>query len=307
MDHHVLSLLTISIFFFLTTSPLSHCQEEGTKFSLCSRPYTCGKVSNIYYPFWGQNRPSYCASTVQLKLNCEEPNQQTNFQLDSQNFTVLKIDALYETMRLVRTDIVYDDCSSDLTNTSLSSIFKFPETVHNVTVFYGCPSGFSFGERNFTCKNDRTQFGFYAEMTDELSAEFPELEQCELRIHVPIFREFSLVSDGGIDSLKEAASRGFDVYYSVTDGKKCRTCEESKGFCGSMEISKNQFACHCSDGSEDLECYAYSANHSSMFSYPCYIFVYISLVSYSIVRAWFSDYLKRVVRPKTWNTKHKFT
>ncbi|XP_027924550.1 uncharacterized protein LOC114182010 [Vigna unguiculata] len=193
MDHHVLSLLTISIFFFLAISPQSHCQEEGTD---CSRPYTCGNVSNIYYPFWGQNRPSYCASSKQLKLNCEEDNQ-TKFQFESQNFTVLRIDTLHDTMRLVRTDIVYDDCG-----------------------------------KNFTCKNDRTEFGFYAEMTEELSAKFPELERCERRIHVLIFREFWVESDGGIDSLQEAASHGFDVYYSG-----------GGGLCRSMDTPEN--ALHC--------------------------------------------------------------
>jgi len=152
-------------------------------------------------------------------------------------------------MRLVRTDIVYDDCSSNLTNTSLNStIFEYPETMHNITVFYGCPSGFSLGGKNFTCKNDRTEFGFYAEMTEELSAKFPELERCERRIHVLIFREFWVESDGGIDSLQEAASHGFDVYYSG-----------GGGLCGSMDTPEN--ALHC------------VLPIPSMFSFPYYIYL----------------------------------
>lgn len=164
MDNHIPLHLTISFFFFFffiitTTLPQLQGEEDTTKYSVCRRPYSCGDVSNISYPFWGQNRPSYCASTEQLLLNCHPNDLTSSFQFDSQNFTVLRIDTLSETMRLVRTDIVYDDCSSsDLTNTSLDpAIFEFPETGHNITVFYKCPTGFTFGGgsnnyNNFTCR-----------------------------------------------------------------------------------------------------------------------------------------------------------
>ncbi|XP_061350614.1 LEAF RUST 10 DISEASE-RESISTANCE LOCUS RECEPTOR-LIKE PROTEIN KINASE-like 2.3 [Gastrolobium bilobum] len=268
------SKFTISFIFLLTTLLQSHSKVEDTKYSVCSRPYNCGEVSNISYPFWGQNRPHYCGSTEQLKLNCEA-NQDTSFQFDTQNFRVLRIDTLSKTMRLVRTDLVYDDCSSDLTNTSLSSkIFEFPEDVHNITIFYGCPTGFSLGGNNFTCKDDTkyriagAQFGFYVKMTESLLQQYPELETCATRIHVLVYREIPLDSDGGIDSLRKAAANGFDVFYNIADDGECTSCMESKGACGTNDTAKDQFSCHCPDGSDALQCYGHNTNPSTLSPSP---------------------------------------
>ena len=143
-------------FFFLTAfSTKFHGNKKDSKYTMCSGTYKCGEVSNISYPFWGENRHFYCGSTEQLQLSCDSTI--TSFKSFSQNYTVLKIDTISRVMRLVRTDIVYDDCTSHLTSTFLNPVvFQYSEKERNITVFYGCPASLTFG-RNFTYKNDSSK------------------------------------------------------------------------------------------------------------------------------------------------------
>ena len=135
-------------------------------------------------------------------------------------------------MTLVRMDIVYDDCPSQLSNTLIldPTIFQYPKNQPNVTVFCGCPSSFGF-RRNFTCNNDKTKLGFYAEETEELLQQFPELKECLFRVKIPILRE---VNDGGITSLKQAVVEGFDVLFNINSEEdiKCSKCKKTNGVCG---------------------------------------------------------------------------
>ena len=60
MNSHYLALSSlISLFFFSTILPPSYCIDDE-RFVDCSRPFDCGRIKNISYPFWGGNRPEYC-------------------------------------------------------------------------------------------------------------------------------------------------------------------------------------------------------------------------------------------------------
>lgn len=276
-DHvHMISssltpIFTFSFFFFfllLTTLPTSICQEQNNnKHAECSKPYTCGEISNIYYPFWGENRPSYCGSNKQLELKCEG-HRNTSIQVGSQSFQVLRIDQLGHTMTMVRKGLVYDSCSSGLiTNTSLnSSLFQYMNNVRNITIFYDyhCPENNNTVLPNattnsFQCREDGNKSAFFVDP----AAATANVQNCEgvRSIEVQVTQELE-PGGGGIEGLNKALSAGFDVRY-VSDSQACLRCILSNGTCGANDES--HFSCYCPDGTDALDC---SHHHSTYSFFP---------------------------------------
>ncbi|CAL5213958.1 unnamed protein product [Lathyrus oleraceus] len=249
-DDHIHMTTFTSLFLFLTIFPTTICQQQHNKHVDCLKPYTCGEVSNIYYPFWGQNRPSYCGiNSDQFHLKCDTHHRNTSIQIASQNFQVLYINQFVYTMTMFRKGLVYDNCSSALTNTSLdSSHFHYMSNVRNITILYNCandikiPNGANMN--SFSCKEDSSKRAFY---TDSETAEGVKCEG--VRVDVQVTKEVEL--GGGIEGLNKALSRGFDVEY-VADTQKCLKCVLSNGTCGGNDMS--QFSCYCPDGTEGLDC-----------------------------------------------------
>jgi hypothetical protein len=133
------SSILFTIIFFSTTLPQSISQKNDT-FSTCNQSYfTCGTDTNVSFPFWGNNRPNFCGKN-EFKLTCMNNSQNTSMQIGSQNFNVLNINQNASTMKIVRTNLVNDICSSNFTNTSLNgSPFTLLPNVKNLTIFYDCP------------------------------------------------------------------------------------------------------------------------------------------------------------------------
>ncbi|RDX95422.1 LEAF RUST 10 DISEASE-RESISTANCE LOCUS RECEPTOR-LIKE PROTEIN KINASE-like 1.2, partial [Mucuna pruriens] len=245
---HTTFLFLTSILFFLIASIIA---QEDTKHNECSKPYNCGQMS-IYYPFWGESRPSYCASNLQFKLNCEG-NQNTTIQLGSQSFQVLHFDTVSYTMTMVRTGLVYDNCSSPaLTNTSLdSSLFSYLPSVSNITIFYDCPSSVLLNStRSFPCKEGGNKGAFFGDPSTR------KVQDCEgARIEVKVTKEH--VPVGGIEGLNKALNYGFEVHF-ISEVQLCLGCILTNGTCGTNDES--QFSCFCPDGTEGLDCSHYHSN-----------------------------------------------
>ncbi|XP_061350617.1 LEAF RUST 10 DISEASE-RESISTANCE LOCUS RECEPTOR-LIKE PROTEIN KINASE-like 2.5 isoform X2 [Gastrolobium bilobum] len=242
------------LLFILTNLPQSHSQEEETKYTSCSRqPYNCGDVSNIFYPFWGHNRPQYCGGGHQLDFKLECQNDNTTVLIGSPNFQVLRIDATAYTITMKQT--VDDVCSPTFYDTFLGldpAFFVYPPTVHNITIFYNCSSlEFSAADRyEFTCGNENGTYGVGGK--DDVLKEHPELQNCERHIQVPI--------QVPLDDMKGALDGGFEVNYNNPHGKECRRCSDSKGVCGHNSTS-HEFTCFCKDGSSDaIVCYGGGSN-----------------------------------------------
>lgn len=263
-DHlHMISsfltpIFTLSFFFlFVITLPtLSICQEHN-KYEVCTTPYTCGELTNIYYPFWGDTRPSYCGRNKQFEIKCEG-KQNTSIQIGSQSFKVLQIDQLGYTMRMARKGLVYDHCSSGLSNTSLNSeFFHYMPNVTSITIFYDCPeTAVRNGTNSFPCKEGMNKSAVYV---DHATAE--QVQNCRgVSIEVKLSHEVDS-NVGGIEGLNKALDAGFDVNYD-SGYQVCLRCLLSNGTCGSND--KSQFSCYCMDGSEASDC----SHHHSMFSFP---------------------------------------
>ncbi|KAK7399908.1 hypothetical protein VNO78_11103 [Psophocarpus tetragonolobus] len=251
----------VPITLFLTSTFLlwiaSISGQENAAQVECDKPFSCGQVS-IYYPFWGGERPSYCASNQQLKLNCEG-NQNTTIKLGSQSFQVLHFaDPVRYTLTMVRTGLVYDNCSSSaLTNTSLdSSLFSYNQNVTNITIFYGCPNSvIANSTRSFPCKEGGDKGAFYGDPSTR------KVQDCEgPRIQVQVKQKY--VPEGGIQELNKALSEGFEVrLISEAQFQQCLGCVLTNGSCGANDQS--QFSCFCQDGTEGLDC----SHHSNKWNW----------------------------------------
>ncbi|KAK7314580.1 hypothetical protein VNO77_33106 [Canavalia gladiata] len=216
--------------------------EENGKYRDCSRPYNCGKLKNIYYPFWdGIIRPQYCGGGDQFKLLCDD-DKDTWIHLDSQDFLVHRIYPFNHTMKMERKDLVIDDCSPDSTNTSLdSTLFHYTQNVHNITIFFNCSSAVSINARIFPCTTMGEEKAFYVD-DEDLARFLPQLCDCERRIQVQVSTNI-----GSEYVLKKALSDGFEVKY-IADFKGCKQCVNNKGACGIN--ASHQFACYPPGGSQ---------------------------------------------------------
>ena len=248
--------------FFLTCY-----SQQLDRYTACSRRYSCGQISNINYPFWGGNRPSFCGNTNPLfNLTCHG-NQNTSLQVGSQTFQVLRIDQFTHSITMFRTGLAYDHCSSSpLTNTPLdSTLFRYKSDVKNLTIFYNCSSNsqLSNGTHSFPCGGGgNNKRAFYLEEAE--LPKFPELQKCGVRVEVPVTQ--GLGSEGGIEGLNKVVGAGFDVNYTLDD-RRCLGCLISGGNCGNSDNS--QFSCFCRDGTYALQC---SHNNSMPSFFPFSLF-----------------------------------
>ncbi|RHN77751.1 putative wall-associated receptor kinase, galacturonan-binding domain-containing protein [Medicago truncatula] len=100
-------LLFLFLFMFLlqqgSSSSLSIEQEHSCP------PSSCGKISNITYPFRLKNDPIHCGNRS-YELSCE--NNVTTINLYSAKYNVKSINYNNFTIRLVDPGIQQDNCSS---------------------------------------------------------------------------------------------------------------------------------------------------------------------------------------------------
>ncbi|KAF7819900.1 LEAF RUST 10 DISEASE-RESISTANCE LOCUS RECEPTOR-LIKE PROTEIN KINASE-like 2.1 [Senna tora] len=265
--------------------------EEHDGFHDCQGMFKCGNLDNLYYPFWSDTddsyygRPSYCGIQG-FQLNCHG-NESPRILVGSRGFNVAWIDQYAYTVRMVRTDLAFHSCSSELTNTSLgesSSQFQYGENVKRVSVFYDCSSSYisTVGVRNFTCEDTSgTRVYYVSEMEgDVVMRRSPELEQCRY-IQVPISESEENGVDaiaGGIDALNNYLKQGFDVQYRIGDGDRCWDCENSSGICGSVTTNASQFNCHCEDGPHHSHCNDSPPHHRSSLVVKVIVDIMVAIV-----------------------------
>jgi hypothetical protein len=253
-----ISLLFHFLSIIITSFPAQSQSQPVHDYSRCNdvdHSYNCGNISNIEYPFWGQNRPFYCGAGNPFYLNCHS-NSITTILLSSQNFTVLDINAQDHTIKLKRTDLSQNFCSPQYNDTFLSpKIFQYLPSVHIIDIYYNCTYNVSQNLLNKSlCGSHNPSFSYsnvpYDENLDQ--------KRCEKHIEVRVGEDNS-------EDLENDLDKGFEVEYSVNEG--CLNCLGNEGYCSSDYLDKNVDLCYydnCPDGSIDNNC---SPLHNSMFSY----------------------------------------
>ncbi|KAK7824041.1 leaf rust 10 disease-resistance locus receptor-like protein kinase-like 2.1 [Quercus suber] len=211
--HHLALSSLITLSFFLAILPPSYCTDDA-RFVDCSRPYECGRIKNLSYPFWGELE-----------------------------FLILNINQSQNNTTIARLDLWAGSCPQAYGNTVLNySIFDYATTVLNITLFYDCPPQLGSDANN------------NAYFLNESLAKIHILEpaKCRGKIRVPISRTAIIDESAGVvPALHEALNQGFEVNYDALR-VACSGCVESGGNCGSNVT--HQFVCFCRDGERSYNC-----------------------------------------------------
>uniref|UniRef100_A0A7N2QZ66 non-specific serine/threonine protein kinase n=1 Tax=Quercus lobata TaxID=97700 RepID=A0A7N2QZ66_QUELO len=203
----------------------------------CSNLFNCGKLNNIGFPFWGDNRPNSCGYPG-LKLNCQ--GSVATIKIMNVTYQVLDVNPKAQILKITREDFSTGICSPEFVNSTLDpSLLDFGIGLQNLTIVYGCD--FSFipfpGLGQFNCQKNgfaRINWGAYGP------------GECKESVVVPVPVQFGPWT--GIEivqsKLEEAIREGFDVKWKV-DTAACLNCTAYKGVCG-YDLKRNQSTCYYS-------------------------------------------------------------
>ena len=229
--------------------PPSYCTNDA-HFVECGRPFECGRIKNVSYPFWGGDRPKYCGRQG-FKLECYD-NEYPIIKFKELEFLILNINESQNNMTIARLDLWHGFCPQTYLDTILNyNIFDYAPTVLNITLFYDCPLAVSTlipVQNKFKCSYEGSDRNNNAYFVNESLAKFhfPGLAQCRGKIRVPISRNAIIDESAGVvHELHEALKRGFDVDYDALP-VACSGCVDSGGYCGSN--ATHQFVCFGRDG-----------------------------------------------------------
>ncbi|KAB1211235.1 hypothetical protein CJ030_MR6G021575 [Morella rubra] len=212
----------------LVEVPGSFCFYDW--YSTCNNRFSCGEITNVGYPFWGDGRPDGCGNP-DLKLNCDR--NITTIGIKGVLYRVLAVNTGNKILKIARQDYLNGICSPDLVDTTLDpQFFDYGLGYGNITLFYGCPveAQFSCSINGFTNKGGFIQVG----------AQGPGLCSASVVLPFPLanYKDIAnwLLVEGVIKS-------GFDVQWKE-DTAACNACIASKGVCG-YDLSTNQTTCFC--------------------------------------------------------------
>ncbi|CAJ2637058.1 unnamed protein product [Trifolium pratense] len=249
MDNHFhvfTNIKYISFFFFFSiiTTFFPQQSKSAYDYSTCrdiKNSYSCGNITNISYPFWGQNGDRNCSAGKPFYLNCNE-NNVTTIMLSLKNFTVLDIKTTTHTIKLQKPDLFKDLCSPQFDDNFLPpTLFHF---LKNITLYYDCSSEYSYIS---PCgpQSKNPSFFYVGDDNNE-----KVLESCKGHIQVPVGTDFPIENTRGgyfeRDVLESGLVKGFEVEYIVED-EECLKCLGSDE--GDCEWKNNNCYDICPNGS----------------------------------------------------------
>ncbi|XP_021753203.1 LEAF RUST 10 DISEASE-RESISTANCE LOCUS RECEPTOR-LIKE PROTEIN KINASE-like 1.2 [Chenopodium quinoa] len=232
--------------------PLSN--GKNTSYDACSKLYSCGKIQNIGYPFWGGDRPRFCGMP-DFGLTCNVTNQYTTmnfFKFAYYVLRVLGIDASSHTMT-VSPSVLFEHCYlRDTSQIALLPTLKPDASYTNISLSYGCANidVSRYHSKSFNCSNDDGSKGLAywfneSSHNSRIGKPFP----CSNTVKF-------LVDKSALDELKSTKASLLNILKKVQIKTKylvsftaCSKCEESGGRCGSSKnLSEDKFVCYCRDG-----------------------------------------------------------
>ncbi|XP_073018622.1 LEAF RUST 10 DISEASE-RESISTANCEUS RECEPTOR-LIKE PROTEIN KINASE-like 2.4 isoform X2 [Primulina eburnea] len=227
---------------------ITFCPSElSLQNETCSRPFQCGSITNISYPFWGANRPRNCGFPGFQLTNCE--SNVPLLTIASRAYQVLGINHSSQTLQVARQDLWDNTCPSVLYNTTLDpNLFSFPQNYiyKNVTLYYHCIS-VPVDNHQFTCHTDGINTLNY--FVGEEASKIVSTPTCNNSISVPVNPSAAeALSEyfASPNDLKDALAQGFSIQW-LNSIASCQGCVRSGGVCGygldsalpSCDIAKN--------------------------------------------------------------------
>ncbi|KAK7841731.1 leaf rust 10 disease-resistance locus receptor-like protein kinase-like 2.7, partial [Quercus suber] len=244
------------------------------------RPFDCGRIKNISYPFLRDNRPEPCG-IPEFKLTCRD-NEYPIISFKELEILVLNINQSHYIMTIARWDLWNSPClpTPKFVNTTLDfNNFDYHKpTDQNLTLFYGCPYGVSGLDKAnyFPCGLDNIYF-----VSESFTGIDELFEKCHRNIRVPVLGTALKNESLG---LQKVLNQGFDVDYHNFWAITCLGCEASGGICG-FNSSSHPFVCLCRDGDrQPLFCSIGTVNNCIAFSRR---FTMSQFLSYLLILSFF--------------------
>lgn len=241
---HVIHIFQLIILLTLIQVPLylsSNFYYKG-----CENLFSCGNITNIGFPFWGNNRPNACGHPL-LQLTCK--NNISYITINGVKYQVLEANPYEHTLRITREDYLQGLCPSKHVNTTLDTeIFVYDFNYNNLILFYGCPNPISINfpspSGHFPCpSNGYSEEYVYTWFEPNIG---PPAFPCKESMVVPV--SYSLIDDvSDLTKILKVIRDGFVVRW-IAGIEDCEKCQKLGEFCGYNWIS-NQTTCYCRDQS----------------------------------------------------------
>lgn len=244
--------IIISLVLILSPKPVL-----SNNYLSCSFRSSCGKFSDIGYPFWGLNRPESCGYPG-FELSCTE--NELEITISSATYRVLAINTALQTLHVSRTDYSENLCPTHLINSTFeseTSPFRQIGDSEDIRLYYGCqpltaPQNLSSNlgiSSQFDCTINETNIvGYYVtrDFAGTVAGNF--LRSCNNSVIIPVPKSQvpSLEEGRDPDNLEEAVKIGFQLLWSADD-TRCHDCVNEGGECGRV-VASGEFVCYCSDG-----------------------------------------------------------
>ncbi|KAJ6676984.1 LEAF RUST 10 DISEASE-RESISTANCE LOCUS RECEPTOR-LIKE PROTEIN KINASE-LIKE 1.2 [Salix viminalis] len=264
LDQHQHPILT-TVFFVLLILVSSSCggDSDDKDYTDCNKPFDCGLLQQLSYPFWGGDRPEVCGHEG-FELKCAD-GQHPILASDALEYRLSSLNqsSRLMTLRLERSQQYI--CPAQIQANSSSGrrdshIFGYDLSLQSLNLLYNCTTSTSevLSKSRISFCNGYNGSSFYG--NDDIFG-LLDVDQCSMRIRIPIAKSFDqLVGDR--QDLEEVLGDGFNVSYEYDQGPSiCEGCMASKGICGTnITHPDKQFMCLCPDQPYALVCQGTSLN-----------------------------------------------
>ncbi|KAJ4848032.1 hypothetical protein Tsubulata_009367 [Turnera subulata] len=236
--HSIILILLASVSF-------SRVDYEG--YSECKKPFNCGLLQNLSYPFWGGNRHLYCGH-IAFRLACQAGQYPSIFgDGEPEQFRLMLVDPNRKVMTLALIKPEEYICPQNPENKTLNpSFLSLPgSNLRTLDLFYGCTESMHPpGTEIKGCQGwGRSYFGFERWPTD--SGHYPPTCNATIRIPVPVDVVDGL-DKGGMPAVEGLLREGYNLsYLHGRAATICQECTSSGGVCGTNASDPTGFLCLC--------------------------------------------------------------
>ncbi|GMI85502.1 hypothetical protein like AT5G38260 [Hibiscus trionum] len=190
----------------------------------CNKPFKCGIVQDLRYPFRQRGSPGYCGEPG-FEMYCEGASPMIT--ISSRSYQVLVYNTTLRSLTLApmsTSDTVL--CPRRLVNTSLNlSPFHAAWNTQNISLYYGCPTEANqyegLSNHQFNCSMNGTDtVGYYvvASLFSNLSVEAKgALRSCRSNVLIPAFASILQVLEHNPANLNVTLENGFGVQWDQND------------------------------------------------------------------------------------------
>ncbi|RYR60022.1 hypothetical protein Ahy_A04g017127 isoform F [Arachis hypogaea] len=266
-------MFILALIVLATHVPTSVGAADNVYYLACKNTLSCGSISQLTYPFWGEidntnDRPNYCGEP-NLEITCEDNNHNNGvpkFTVDSVKYRILDWDVGKQNLTVARDDYFstsIDFCSGDFSNNTLNeTILQYDDnSVVNITILYKCSSETKPSDQFKIVQSCGSSSVYYAEQDDNKA--LPYYEGCSTVIF-PVSKALASAFANSANNptrIQQALQGGFVLKLLPQINDQCRGCTNSGGNCGSND---GHFVCYCNDGTHSNSCSGKSTNKAAI-------------------------------------------